>query len=80
MYSCTMSVLYPGEGGAVGMCPEEAVRVLKKITHTVMVLGFSMNCTTVMRTVKRKSNSQTSLHRAIVSPTDSWTFLLRAVC
>ena len=38
-----------------------------------------MDRTTDMLTVKRKSKSQTSLPRAIGSPTDSWTVLLRAV-
>ena len=44
-----------------------------------MFWGVSIDCTTVILTVNGKSNSQTSLPRAIGSPTDSRTVLLRAV-
>ena len=59
------------------------------IIYTVMVWGslakfrvfkgVSIGRTTVMLTVKRKSNSQKSLPRARGSPTDSRTVLLRPV-
>ena len=45
----------------------------------VGVLGVSMDRTMVMLVVKSKSNSQTSLPRAIGSPKDLRTVLLRAV-
>ena len=44
-----------------------------------MFSGVSMDCTMVMLTVKRKSNSQIRLPRAIGSTTDSRTVLLHAV-
>ena len=90
MYSCTM----PGGGGGGGarvrpIPNEEAVSVLNNfcsgIICTVMV-WWSLGSFGVFQWTARphdchanRSNSQTSLPRAIGSPTDSRTFLSRAV-
>ena len=90
MYSCTMPVPDPGGGGGgarVRSTPnEEAVSVLNNFSSgiicTVMVwwsLGV-LGCFNGPHDCHaNRSNSQTSLPRAIGSPTDSRTFLPRAV-
>ena len=60
-----------------GLCG--LVEVWGVLGYFGVVWGFSMHRTTVMLTVKSKSNSQTSLPRAIDSPIDSRTVLLRPV-
>ena len=84
MYSCTMPVQDPGGPGGK-LPPQEAVSVLKKFAHfmygngLVEVWGGLLCFNGPHDGYANRSNSQTGLPRAIGSPTDSRTVLLRAL-
>ena len=81
MYSCTMPV--PGPGGPGGTCPhphEEDVSVLFFFANSMGGVWGGFGCFNGSHDgYANRSNSQTSLPRAIGSPTDSRTVLPRAV-
>ena len=87
MYSCTMPVPEQGVGGlgarATPLPSEKAVSVFfshyMSIIMTIMVWGGLACFNGPHDGYANRSNSHTSLPRAIGSPTDSRTVLLRAV-